>query len=110
VVSGGIVPFEAQQLPFYELEPRIRDYKREFDKEGPCYPFVVKVFGTDGALIMQQVFVGPHSRPKLQVTTVDDWDTPVTLQFSNGHEHVLRSEVMHWVTVSEIKQNKMCLE
>jgi hypothetical protein len=104
------MPFQAHQLPFYELPPRIREYKREFDREAPCYPFVVKVFGADGTLIMQQVFVGPHSRPKLQVTTADDWDVPVAIEFSNGHQRVLRSEVMHWCTVNEIQQIRIGLD
>lgn len=98
-----IVPYAPEQLPFFELEPAIKKHKQEFDKDQPHYPLTVEVFGADQELIVKQTIDGPFLKTKLETKTEKEWDTPVTIRYSDAHRQ-RATEVMDFVTVHDFDQ------
>ena len=101
------MPFKPQQFRLQDFEGLIHHFKKAFDKEAPCYPFVAKIFSVDGKLIAQQVFTGPFSRPKIQIVMAwnEEWDMPVTLRCENGHQHEFRTRQLPFLEVDELVKN-----
>jgi hypothetical protein len=92
------MPYKPDQLPFDEFSGKIREMKKLFDDASPHYPLVGTATDANGQLLLQQIFVGPFSKPAIQVLAEEDWQVPVAITFSD-HSGCESTESFDVVTV-----------
>jgi len=84
------MPFRPEQLPFLSYVQKVREMKRQFDRDRGVYPLTVHVSDASGELLIEETLDYVHVRVgrATRVVAIYEWAPPVTitLQGNDGTE------------------------
>jgi len=75
--------FKPEQLPFIGYAAKIREMKRQFDRDRGAYPLFVDVYDASGEVIMRETLDYVHVRAGrgVMITSIYEWEAPVKIRF-----------------------------